>query len=228
VPGYPVADSDADSDAAADADADAELLARHARGDPDAFAQLFRAHADRLWSVALRLLRDPDEAADAVQEAMLAAHRRAGDFRGEAKASTWLHRIVVNACLDRLRRRAARPTVPMPVDSDGAPVEVRDPHDAYAERDTRLDVAAALALLPAPMRAAVVLVDVAGAPVAEAARLLGVPVGTVKSRCSRGRAQLAVLLGHLRPPGPGNPEAPDSVSQTRRVSHTGTPGGDRR
>jgi RNA polymerase sigma-70 factor (ECF subfamily) len=194
------------------ADVDAELLARHVAGDPDAFTELFRAHADRLWGVALRLLRDADEAADAVQEAMLAAHRRAADFRGEATVATWLHRIVVNASLDRIRRRSARPTVPMPVDTHGDPVDPPDPRDAFAERDTALDVAAALALLPAPMRAAVVLVDVEGQPVAEAARLLGVPVGTVKSRCARGRAQLAALLGHLRP---GNPAVPDSVSLSR-------------
>src|SRR4030095_10612663 len=97
----------------------AQLLARHVAGDPDAFARLFRTHADRLWAVAVRLLPHTDEAADAVQEAMLAAHRRAADFRGEAAVATWLHRIVVNASLDRLRRRAARPAVPMPTDRHG-------------------------------------------------------------------------------------------------------------
>lgn len=201
------------------ADSDAELLARHVAGDPDAFAELFRAHADRLWAVSVRLLHDPEEAADAVQEAMLSAHRRAQDFRGEATVGTWLHRIVVNASLDRIRRRAARPTVPLPTDTHGAPVDPADPRDAFAERDTHLDVMAALALLPAPMRAAVVLVDVEGQPVAEAARLLGVPTGTIKSRCARGRAQLAVLLGHLRP---GNLTASDSVSHTGDVAHKRT------
>src|ERR671922_3024376 len=91
--------------------ADAELLRRHVAGDPDAFGELFRRHRDRLWAVALRTLHDPDDAADALQEAMISAFRRAAEFRGEAAVTTWLHRIVVNAALDRLRRRAARPAL---------------------------------------------------------------------------------------------------------------------
>jgi RNA polymerase sigma-70 factor, ECF subfamily len=197
-------------------DADAELLRRHVAGDPDAFAILFRTHADRLWSVSYRLLRNAEDAADAVQEAMLAAHRRAAGFRGEASVATWLHRIVVNAALDRLRRRSARPTVPLPIGPDGAPLDPADPRDAIAEGDTRLDVGAALALLPDPLRAAVVLVDVEGRPVAEVAALLGVPVGTVKSRCALARARLAVLLGHLHPGNHGD---------RRSVSEVGPPHG---
>src|SRR6266699_5648147 len=90
---------------------DAELLRRHVEGDPDAFGQLFVRHRDRLWAVAVRTLSDPEEAADALQDAMISAFRRAESFRGDAAVTTWLHRIVVNACLDRMRRRAARPVV---------------------------------------------------------------------------------------------------------------------
>ncbi|MBX6388798.1 MAG: RNA polymerase sigma factor SigM [Frankia sp.] len=200
-------------------DPDAELLHRHVAGDPDAFPALFRAHADRLWSVAFRLLHDPEEAADAVQEAMLSAHRRAASFRGEATVRTWLHRITVNAALDRLRRQAARPTVPMPTGPDGTEHDPADPRDAHAEGELRIDVAGALARLPAPLRAAVVLVDVEGLPMAVAAELLGVPVGTVKSRAARGRARLAEQLGYLRP---GNHLASPSVSErgARRAPRT--------
>ena len=88
-----------------------ELLRRHVAGDTEAFGELFRRHRDRLWAVALRTLCDPEEAADALQDAMVSAFRRAADFRGESAVTTWLHRIVVNASLDRLRRRAARPAV---------------------------------------------------------------------------------------------------------------------
>src|SRR5437764_10586603 len=88
---------------------DAELLRRHVAGDTEAFGELFRRHRDRLWAVALRTVCDPEEAADALQDAMVSAFRRAGDFRGESAVTTWLHRIVVNASLDRLRRKAARP-----------------------------------------------------------------------------------------------------------------------
>ena len=88
---------------------DADLLRLHVDGDPDAFGELFARHRDRLWAVAVRTLRDPEDAADALQDAMISAFRRAGSFRGESAVTTWLHRIVVNACLDRMRRRAARP-----------------------------------------------------------------------------------------------------------------------
>src|SRR3984885_11497899 len=88
---------------------DIELLRRHVAGDSEAFGELFRRHRDRLWAVALRTTGDPEEAGDALQDAMISAFRRAGDFRGDSAVTTWLHRIVVNACLDRLRRKAARP-----------------------------------------------------------------------------------------------------------------------
>src|SRR5215468_3508097 len=88
---------------------DVELLKLHVDGDPNAFGELFLRHKDRLWAVAIRTLSDPEEAADALQEAMISAFRRAGSFRGESAVTTWLHRIVVNARLDRLRRKAARP-----------------------------------------------------------------------------------------------------------------------
>ena len=170
---------------------DAELLAAHVGGDHEAFGELVRRHRDRLWAVALRTLGDRDEAADALQDAFVSAYRAAAGFRGEAAVTTWLHRIVVNACLDRIRRRQARPTVPMP---DHEPADVRDDHD---RTETRLDVWAALAQLPKHQRLALVLVDLQAMPVAEAAAVLGVPEGTVKSRCARGRAALAPLL---RPP----------------------------
>src|SRR5271169_1820388 len=98
-------------DANEDGLSDQELLRRHVAGDSDAFGELFRRHRDRLWAVALRTVCDPEEAADALQDAMISAFRRAADFRGDSAVTTWLHRIVVNASLDRLRRRAARPAL---------------------------------------------------------------------------------------------------------------------
>ena len=172
---------------------DRALLAAHLAGDPDAFDALVRQHRQRLWAVALRTLGEPEEAADAVQDACLSAYRAAASFRGDARVTTWLHRIVVNACLDRVRRQAARPTVPLP---EQLPAE---PRDRLAERETVLDVGRALALLPVEQRTAIVLVDLEGMSVEQAAAVLGVPSGTVKSRCSRGRARLAVTLGHLAP-----------------------------
>lgn len=183
----------------ADPRADADLLAAHVAGDPGAFEELVRRHRDRLWAVALRTTADPEEAADALQDAFISAYRRADSFRGESAVTTWLHRIVVNASLDRLRRRAVRATAPLPDDNDDLPGRtVADPTDSMDRRELELVVTAALADLPPDQRDAVVLVDVEGWSVEEAARHLGVPEGTIKSRCFRGRAKLARSLGFLR------------------------------
>lgn len=174
---------------------DRRLLAAYADGDGEAFAALVQAHADRLWPVALRLCGwNASDAEDALQDAFISAMRNAGSFRGEAKVSTWLHRIVVNACLDRLRRRQRRPESEL---LDEAFL-IADPRDRFGERELAMEIERGLAALPDEQRAAVVLVDVAGWPVAEAAQALGVPTGTVKSRAARGRAKLALELGHLR------------------------------
>jgi RNA polymerase sigma-70 factor (ECF subfamily) len=174
---------------------DAELLRAHADGDPHAFEILVRRHRDRMWAVALRTLRDPEEAADAVQDALISAYRAAGSFRAESAVTTWLHRIVVNACLDRIRRRQARPTVTLP---EEGPREPADARDRMAERDTAMAIEEALAQLPVEQRAAITLVDIEGYSVADSAVMLGVAEGTIKSRCARGRARLAVSLRHLR------------------------------
>ena len=178
---------------------DRALLRAHVDGDSDAFAEVVRRHRDRLWAVSLRTIGNPEDAADALQDALLSAYRSAGSYRGDAAVTTWLHRIVVNACLDRIRRRQARPTVPLPDDDARTPAA---PSDLIAARETAIDVQAALAELPVDQRVALILVDVQGHPVADAAEMLGVAVGTVKSRCARGRARLAVMLGHLRNPDP--------------------------
>jgi RNA polymerase sigma-70 factor, ECF subfamily len=138
---------------------DAELLAAHVGGDPEAFGLLVQRHSRDLWSLALRTAGDPDDAADAVQEALVSAYRRAATYRGEASVRTWLRRIVVNACIDRIRHERGRRTVPWP----------------------RWDL---------PARGA-----------DPGTKILQVPAGTVKSRCARGRARLALLLGHLREEG---------------------------
>lgn len=200
---------------------DAALLAAHVAGDPDAFATLVARHRDRLWAVALRTTGDPETAADALQDAFVSAFRRAGSFRAEARVTTWLHRIVVNACLDRLRAARVRRTEPLPDEPDAADrlehqlarrgdgagsdglvglvgvagvAGTVGPEQHALVEDRRRAVRAALAELPADQRAAVVLVDMEGYPVAEAAEILDCPVGTVKSRCSRARARLAGLL----------------------------------
>ncbi|MDQ6934774.1 MAG: RNA polymerase sigma factor SigM [Actinomycetota bacterium] len=185
-----------------DLEDDRALLEAHRAGDAEAFGVLFARHRDRLWAVALRTTGNPEDAADAVQEAMISAFRGADAFRAEAAVTTWLHRIVVNACLDRLRRNKVRSAQPLPDDLEeyagrGAVLADRSSSDPEAEAistEQRRAVIGALDLLPAEQKAALVLVDMEGYPVEEAARILECPAGTVKSRCSRGRARLAGLL----------------------------------
>ncbi len=149
--------------------------------------------------MAVRTLSDPEEAADALQDAMISAFRRAESFRGDSAVTTWLHRIVVNACLDRLRRKAARPatsgTDERTLDSLAVQHAAPDPSSAS---DLSLDVMSALRTLAPDQQAALVLVDMLGYSVADAAEILAVSEGTVKSRCSRGRARLLPRLAHLR------------------------------
>ncbi len=178
---------------------DAELLGAHIDGDPQAFNELVGRHRDRLWAVALRTTGDPEEAADALQDAMISAFRRAEQFRGDSAVTTWLHRIVVNASLDRLRRRAVRATSPLPDDLESLPgAVVADPTDAIDRRETQMAITEALAELPDDQRDAIMLVDVEGWSIEDAAAQLGCPPGTVKSRCFRGRAKLAKRLAYLR------------------------------
>jgi RNA polymerase sigma-70 factor (ECF subfamily) len=210
---------------------DQELLEAHVAGDPEAFGTLFARHRDRLWAVALRTMGNPEDAADGLQDGMVAAYRRAGTFRGDAAVTTWLHRVVVNACLDRIRAAKVRRTEVLPDEleeyrdrgsSASASPSVEDPAELSVRAERRRMVLDALRDLPEDQRAALVLVDMEGYPVSEAAAILDCPVGTVKSRCSRGRARLVDVLGPLlgQPKGdPGhavrrNPTSPGSVETT--------------
>jgi RNA polymerase sigma-70 factor (ECF subfamily) len=197
---------------------DRALLAAHVSGDTSAFGVLFARHRDRLWAVALRTTGDPEEAADALQEALMAAYRRAESYRGDAAVTTWLHRIVVNAALDRLRRRRTRATDPLPDDLEEhagrgnlrtGTADTEDPAEAAIRADRRREVLAALGTLSPDQRAALVLVDMEGYSVEEAAGILGVAAGTVKSRCSRGRARLLPLLAGNRDGGRNVPSVGD-------------------
>jgi RNA polymerase sigma-70 factor (ECF subfamily) len=163
------------------------LLAAHVAGDRYAFEELFYRHQRQLHRLAQLTSRNPEDALDALQDAMLSAHRSAATFRYDSAVSSWLYRIVVNSCLDRLRRNKTHATTVLPEDA----CRVGDPTPRV---DTAIVVERALMRLPVEQRAAVVAVDMQGYSVAETARMLGVAEGTVKSRCSRARARLAEAL----------------------------------
>jgi RNA polymerase sigma-70 factor, ECF subfamily len=169
-------------------------LAAHVAGDRYAFEELFLRHQRQLYRLARLTSANADDAADALQDAMLSAHRAAPSFRYDAAVSSWLYRIVTNACLDRLRRHRTHPTVALHDSARAVATQVCDP---TARADTAIVVQRALMRLPVEQRAAVVAVDMQGYSVADTARMLGVAQGTVKSRCARARARLAAALHYF-------------------------------
>jgi RNA polymerase sigma-70 factor (ECF subfamily) len=177
---------------------DAELVRLAQEGDLDAFAEIVRRHEHRLRVVLLRILDDPRDVEEAVQDCFVQAWRNLGRFRGEAALFTWLYRIGVNAALGRRRRREHALTSLESIESEGAghvPHEVV-PEAAVEAGDARDRVVAALARLPFEYREAVVLRDVVGLSNEEVARALDVSLAAAKSRIHRGRLQ---LRDHLEP-----------------------------
>ena len=131
---------------------------------------------------------------------MISAFRRAASFRGDSAVTTWLHRIVVNACLDRMRRKSARPTATSGNEAVLDGLASSGPlSDPTGVTDTAIDVTIELRKLVPEQQAALVLVDMLGYSVSDAAEVLGVSESTAKSRCARGRARLLPRLAHLRP-----------------------------
>jgi len=175
-----------------DGEADDRSLARAAAGgDARALDALLRRHVDRVHAICRRVLLDPEDALDATQEALIAVARGISRFDGRAAFTTWLYRVATNAALDEARRRSRRPR---PAELRERPDEHAPPIDAQVA--DRLEVDAALALVPAEFRAAVALRDLVGLDYATIAEVLGIPPGTVRSRISRGRAVLAERLGN--------------------------------
>ncbi|MFQ6325473.1 MULTISPECIES: RNA polymerase sigma factor SigM [unclassified Nocardia] len=177
---------------------DIELLHAHVRGQRHAFAELLRRHNDHLWQTALRTSYTREDAADCLQDALLSAHRTAASFRAEAEVRSWLHAIVVNACLDRIRRNKTRRAISLSPENMPEP---RDERDNMAELEMSLVIDRALFSLPPDQRTALVAIDLEGYSVAEASAMLGVPEGTIKSRCARARQRLQERLEFLRDPG---------------------------
>ena len=191
-------------------------------GDRAALDALLRRHYDRIHAVCRRLTGSTTDADDAAQEAMISIVRGIDRFDGRAAFSTWAYRIATNAALDELRRRKRRPGLHA-VGDDGSAPEPEDPragHQLEAVGD-RLAIDEAITGLAVDFRAAVVLRDVADLDYAEIAVVLGVPVGTVKSRIARGRSQLAAALGNPMPGGE-RPNPDDRPGDPRRHRALGT------
>ena len=216
---------------------DDELAAAARSGDTDATEALLRSHLARIHATCRRLCRDPGDAEDAAQESLIAIVRGLPRFDGRSSVSSWIYRITTNACMDELRRRRRRP-VPEEPSGDPAWAEISsrgsgqpaapgadrgsDPADAAVASELRAQLADALGELPEDYRVAVVLRDVADLEYSTIAEVLGVPVGTVRSRIARGRGRLADLLGP-RPDGDHPPEgySGDSGTESARDASKG-------
>ena len=183
---------------------DAGLVARLKAGDPGAFEIMVRTMGGRLLSVARGMLRDEEAARDAVQDAFLSAFRSLEGFDGQAQLSTWLHRIVVNAALMKIRTRQRRPEQPLepllPAFADDGhhtePVAAwsQSPERLLEQQETRTIVRAAIAELPETYRVALLLRDIEGLSTREAAVALGISDNALKLRLHRARQALTTLL----------------------------------
>lgn len=176
--------------------ADLALVERCQKGDLAAFEEIYRTHSPRLYSVALRMLGNPADAEDMLQEIFLSAHRKLEGFRGEAALGTWLYRLTMNQCLDYLRSRTARTNqMTGTLDDEIGLSDVSS--RGIAERTVAsIDLERAVAQLPEGARAAFVLHDVEGLEHREVAEVLGVAEGTSKSQVHKARLKLRALLSN--------------------------------
>lgn len=176
---------------------DAELVKKAQDGDQGALDALLRKHYNQIYSLCRRMAGNEADAMDATQEALITLARRIDRFDGRSRFTTWMHRVVTNACLDELRRRGRRP-VPAPLEEQPLAAAERPVAEVVSQR---MDIETALAQLDEMFRVPVVLCDQLGLSYEEIAQELDIAPGTVRSRISRGRRRLAALLS-------GNPDDP--------------------
>ena len=172
--------------------ADATLARRLKQGDMDAYEELYRLHARRVYNLAWRMLGNASDAEDALQEVFLQVFRKIGSFKGESALGTWLYRLAMNLCVDRTRSRVAHDAQktealdPIRTAQAGAPL----PEMAMS----RLDLERAIAHLPEGCRAAFLLHDVEGFEHREVATILGIAEGTSKSQVHKARLRIRRFL----------------------------------
>ncbi len=186
------------------ADGDVALVQRAKQGDVDAFARLAAKYKDKIYNYVARMCGGPSEAEDLTQEVFIRAFVAIRRFRGAATFQTWLYKIATNIALDALRRRrrAGPPAFSLdaPIETDESPVQreladsSRDPHQTAAVRELQQEVRQAIDGLSEKLRIVVVLFDIQGLSYEEIADILGVPLGTVKSRLFNARMALRPRL----------------------------------
>jgi len=178
---------------------DEDLVRRYLSGDARAFGTLVERHERRMYNLALRMTGREEDARDATQDAFLTALRKLSSFRGEAAFTTWMHRVTVNACYDLLRKRQRAPLLDRGSDEREGRPEPPPARDHAESSDLSIDVQRALLQVPEDFRIVMILHDVQDLPYVQVAAIVGVPVGTVKSRLHRGRVALARAMGLTAP-----------------------------
>lgn len=190
--------------------AEAELVARCRRGELGAFEELYRQHATRLYNLAFRMAGNPADADDLLQEIFLLAYRKLDSFRGASALGTWLYRLGMNVCLDRLRSRASKQELATDTLEDQV---VSAPISPTAQPFNRLDLERAIRTLPAGARSAFLLHDVEGLDHAEVGQALGISEGTSKSQVHKARMR---IRAYLRQPMPSSASESSSSSPAPR------------
>ncbi len=177
-------------------------------GDQEAFEELVRLYEKRVLALTRRMCRNPEDAAEAAQEAFFAAWQGLKSFRGDSSFSTWLYRLASNACVDLLRREGKRQAAVSLDDEDlnlDFPASLSSPQEEVERRELREQIEAGLRALPPSLREALILREMQQLRYDEIGEALGLDIGTVKSRISRGRKKLRAFLlagGNFSPPPP--------------------------
>ncbi len=183
-------------------------IAAARQGDQEAFGELVRLYEKRVLALTQRMCKNPEDAAEAAQEAFFAAWQGLGNFRGESSFSTWIYRLASNACVDLLRREGKRRAAVSLDDEDlnlNIPASLPSPQEEAERRELREQIEAGLRALPPEYRAALALREMQQLRYDEIAEVLELDIGTVKSRISRGRKKLRAFLlakGNFSPPPP--------------------------
>lgn len=174
------------------------LVDRCRKGELGAFEELYKAHSGKLYGLVLRMVGNPADAEDLLQDIFLSAHRKLEGFRGESALGTWLYRLATNQCLDYLRSRAARTGQVTDTLDDDPRLPDAGTRPITDQRVAKMDLERAMAQLPDGCRAAFVLHDVQGLEHREVADVLGIAEGTSKSQVHKARLRLRALLGGRR------------------------------
>lgn len=176
---------------------DLDLAQRHAYGDPEAFEEIYSNYASMVYNLALRMSGRDDVAQDLTQEIFLRIHRHLARFNGRSTLKTWIYRVAINHCRSKLGRKRY-PMQPLAEENEGEGIHLvdgaRGPEEKTLARDTAKLVSWGLSQLKPKFREAVVLRDLEGLSYEEIAEVLGVRIGTVRSRIARGRDRLRIVL----------------------------------